>query len=124
MTALSKVRDPYTGEALVTGFYYPSIDEGEFGIGGPKGGDVYLDILPGYYFSARTDDSPVTRVRPGGNHIYMPKRQAMHAMFYLKGPGIKPETVFPPARIIDIVPTLCRHLKLKPPANATGKAVE
>lgn len=121
--ALTKVRDPHTGEALVTGFYYPSTDGENFGIGGPRGGDVYLDILPGYYFSSGVEDSPVKDTRPGGAHVYMPRRPAMHTMFYLKSPGVKGETVLPPARIIDIVPTVCRLLNIKPPADAVGKAI-
>ena len=121
VSALSKIRDPHTGEALVTGFYYPNIDGKRFGIGGVKGGDVYLDILPGYYFSGGFNNKPVKKVRPGGQHIYMPRRKPIHSMFYFKGPGIKSGTVLKEHRIIDIIPTLCHWLGIEPPANATGK---
>ncbi|MCE1245530.1 MAG: alkaline phosphatase family protein [Firmicutes bacterium] len=121
--ALSKARDPITGESIVTGFYYPSVDETRWGIGGPKGGDVYLDLLYGYYFSSAMKDEYASPCEPIGAHIFIPSRKNMHSMFYFSGPGIKAKT-FKPCRIIDIMPTLFNYLKITPPADCKGKTVE
>lgn len=118
VTALSKVRDPETGEALVTGFYYPSVDGDKFGIGGERGGDIYLDILPGYYFSDGYNDLPIKKVSPAGQHVYMPERESIHSMLYCRGPGIKAGGVIPGHRITDIAPSICRLLNIEPPKNA------
>jgi len=108
---------------VVTGFYYPALDEKTFGIGGERGGDVYLDLMPGYYFSGGMNEKAVKKVRPGGSHIYMPKRRRMHAMCYIKGPGIKKGKVLTHCRIIDIVPTLCHMLGIDPPSSSRGKVI-
>lgn len=123
VAALSKARDPETGEALVTGFYYPSIDEEKFGIGGEKGGDVYLDILPGYYFAEGYNETAVKKVTPGGQHIYMPERECIHSMLYCRGPGIPAGKVIEGHKIKDIVPTLCKLLNIEPPKNADGEVI-
>lgn len=124
VSALSKVRDPETGEALVTGFYYPSVDEKKFGIGGERGGEVYLDILPGYYFAGGFNETPVKKVSPEGQHIFMPERECIHSMLYCRGPGIEAGGVIAGHKITDIVPTLCKLLNIEPPKNADGKALQ
>ena len=124
VAALSKARDPETGEALVTGFYYPSIDEKKFGIGGERGGEVYLDILPGYYFAEGYNEATVKKVTPGGQHIYMPERECLHSMMYCRGPGIEAGGVIAGHKITDIVPTLCRLLNIEPPKNADGEGIK
>jgi predicted AlkP superfamily pyrophosphatase or phosphodiesterase len=118
--ALSRARDPKTGKAIVTGFYYPAQDEEKWGIGGAKGGDVYLDLLSGYYFSSGINKEYATNIDPIGAHIFLPLRKNVRSMFYLRGPGVEPGEIYPPCRIIDIVPTLCNYLKINPPADSRG----
>ena len=122
VVALTAARDPDTGGAIVTGFYYPTVDSATFGIGGRRCGDVYLDLAPGLTFSASPKGPVVTRLpQPQGVHMFNPLRDDMHAIFYARGPGVPAGAVLAPVRIIQIVPTLCRLLGISPPLQAVGR---
>lgn len=122
VAALTTVRDPDTGEAVVTGFYYPSVDRATFGIGGSRCGDVYLDLAPRFTFSPSPTGPAVARLAPPqGTHMFNPLRDDMHAIFYARGPGVATGAVLAPVRIIQIVPTLCRLLGISPPLQASGQ---
>jgi hypothetical protein len=93
------------------------------GIGGPYGGDLYLDLLPGYALAAdpRGDALFVPR-RPNtsGFHMVDARRADMHAIFYGVGPHFKRGAAIGPVRTIDVAPTIAHLLGIQPPAAATG----
>jgi predicted AlkP superfamily phosphohydrolase/phosphomutase len=123
--ALLAARDPRSGAALVERVFRPQDFPG-LGIGGPRGGDLYFDPAPGLYPSARLRDEVVSAARNAGGsgeHGYYPERRAMHAIFYLAGPGVAAGARLPAIRHIDVAPTLARLLGLPAPPQSIGRIV-
>ncbi len=106
-TLLSAV-DPETGERIVTHVFRPGEVVG-LGMGGPTGGDLYLDLAYGY--GPAEPGTSVARwlaSRMGmGGHGYYPLRAEMQTVWFLAGGGILPGQELAPVRQIDIAPTLC-----------------
>lgn len=98
----------------------------ELGVGGRFGGQMYLDLQPGYYFDAdATAESPF-RARPSnssGSHIFDSRRPELFAMFYAAGPEFKRGAKIGGIRNIDVAPTVSRLLGIRPPAQATGRVL-
>jgi predicted AlkP superfamily pyrophosphatase or phosphodiesterase len=120
--ALLSARDPRTGRPIVTRVFRPDEVIG-LGMGGPAGGDLYLDFAPGFaprnslqtdWVSA--DPSPIG----AGTHGFFPLRTKMQAIFFLGGAGVTHDTQIPGMRQIDVAPTIARLLGIPAPANATG----
>lgn len=125
--ALRAVRDPKTQARVVTSVFHANQADPTLGIGGAAGGDLYLDLQSGLYFNAAPDGDLRFKARHpfmSGGHIFNPARATMHAVFYLAGPGVKQGVVLPPARSIDVAPTLCRLLGIPSPMQATGRVLE
>lgn len=125
--ALRAVRDPKTQARVVTGVFHADQADPKLGIGGPTGGDLYLDLQSGMYFNAAADGD--LRFKPrhpfmSGGHVFNPTRSTMHAVFYLAGPGVKKGVVLGPARSIDVAPTLCRLLGIRSPLQASGRVLK
>ncbi len=123
--ALLAVRDPEGGTAVVERLFRPDRTP-SFGLGGPRSGDLYFDLAPGYY--ARHGLSPQAVVdtrRPwgGGEHGFWPQRRDMHAIFYLAGKGVPAGVKLPGVRHIDVAPTLSALLGIPAPAQATGRVI-
>lgn len=124
--ALRAVRDPKTQARVVTGVFHADQADPKLGIGGPTGGDLYLDLQSGLYFNPAADGEALFKPRHpfmSGGHIFNPSRATMHAVFYLAGPGVKKGLVLPPARSIDVAPTLCRLLGVRMPLQANGRVL-
>jgi predicted AlkP superfamily phosphohydrolase/phosphomutase len=121
--ALSDVRD---GDRLVVTQIVDADETGEpMGIGGDAGGDVYIDLLPGYDFdAARSPGKVITQLEPIGNHGFNPLRLPMRTLMVLNGPGIAAGQRLQGARLIDFAPTLAKLLRIPAPKNATGKVLE
>lgn len=120
--AFLDAKDPRTGKHLVWRVFTAEEAPG-LGLGGPKGGDLYLDFASGYYPRSVPSDSVVALPRGGGSlgmHGYWPQRRRMHAIFYAAGPGLRAGVEIPGVRHIDIAPTLSHVLGIPPPADATG----
>jgi predicted AlkP superfamily phosphohydrolase/phosphomutase len=120
--ALLAAKDPKTGQSVVTAFYPP---DPAYGNDGPTGGELYMDLLPGYYFNAKTISASWWAPRlafMSGGHIFHPDRRTMHASFAMAGPGV-PHKVLGPVRTIDVVPTVCDFLGIKPPVGAEGQSL-
>ncbi|HVL38464.1 MAG TPA: alkaline phosphatase family protein, partial [Fimbriimonadaceae bacterium] len=120
--ALLTARDPQTGLAPVVAVYRPGQMEG---LGGPAGGDLYLDLAPGYYPSnslaqrvAEASRSPIG----DGVHGFNPSLRKMHAIFYLHGPGIGARPL-PPMKQIDVAPTLLQLMGVPPPPTVRGRVL-
>jgi len=123
--ALLNAIDPETGRHIVVATWRPE-DLVGMGIGGPAGGDLYLDFLPGYYPSAsaaKEITSATDAMRGAGVHGFFPQRRSMQAIFYLGGPGVAQGKKIPGVRVCDIAPTICRLMGIPVPADATGHVV-
>ena len=95
------------------------------GIGGESGGDLYLDLLPGYDFDAGMGPGTlVTQREPHGNHGFNPLRLSMRTVMVFNGPGIAAGQRLQGARIIDFAPTLAKLLGLPALKDARGRVLQ
>jgi predicted AlkP superfamily phosphohydrolase/phosphomutase len=123
--ALLEAVDPATGGRIVTRVWRPEEFVG-LGIGGPAGGDLYLDVATGYYPSNRLSSdvtSPGSAIIGNGVHGFYPQLRKMQAIFYLGGPGVAQNKRIPGVRVIDIAPTICRLMGIPLPADSNGIVV-
>jgi hypothetical protein len=119
--ALAAVRDADTEQPVVTGFFTPAEHGERYGIGGPAGGDLYFDVLPGYAASDLKGDDVVVERGAGGTHGFLPSRDDMLAICVARGPGFRPGAKLPLIRSIQIAPMIAGILGIDPPSSATGK---
>jgi len=122
--ALLDMRDPTSGEPIVTAVHTPE-DATGMGIGGPAGGDLYFELAPGYYPSNRANPAlvgPYANDIGGGVHGFFPYRRTMSAIFYAAGPGLAKGVELPVMRHVDVFPTLFRAAGLPTPKDAVGVA--
>ncbi|HEY6547226.1 MAG TPA: alkaline phosphatase family protein, partial [Vicinamibacteria bacterium] len=115
-SVLRGLRDPRTGEALVTEVLAPGV---ETGLGGPQGGDVYFRLVPHVFPDGDLAAAVVYDAAPGGEHLLEPTRPEMHASFVVAGPGVATGELGV-IRQVDIAPTLAALLGLRPPAQSSG----
>lgn len=97
----------------------------ELGIMGPRGGDVYLDPVPGTTFDpAATATVLVSELsQPVGGHLFDPRRSDMLASLTLAGPGVKPGSRLGRIAQTQIAPTVAALLGIQPPAQAQRPAL-
>jgi predicted AlkP superfamily phosphohydrolase/phosphomutase len=119
---LASLRD---GERAVVKTVYDAETEGPaMGIGGEVGGDLYIELAPGYDFDPRVGPGPlITEAEPYGNHGTDPSQSSMHTVMVLNGPDIHAGEKLADVRIIDFAPTLARLLNLPAPKDATGRVL-
>lgn len=92
-----------------------------FGIGGDAGGDLYIELMPGYDFdSAITPGKLISERDPIGNHGFSPLRPSMRTLLVLNGAGVQPGRRLSGVTLIDFAPTLSSLLGIAAPAQATG----
>lgn len=123
--ALLDARDPETGHHVIPRVFRADQFPG-LGIGGPRGGDLYYDLAPGYYPQSSFPPQTVAATsQPWGHgvHGFFPQRRTMHAIFYAAGPGLKQGVKLPGIRHIDIAPTLAWLLGIPAPAQAQGQVL-
>lgn len=120
--ALLALRD---GDVPVVRAVYDAAIEGEaLGIGGPVGGDLYVELAPGYDFDPRiAPGALISQSSPYGAHGANPEQSAMRTLMVLSGPGIRPGQKIAGARVIDFAPTLAELLGLPKPNDAAGRAL-
>jgi predicted AlkP superfamily phosphohydrolase/phosphomutase len=121
--ALEGLRDPQTGEALITAIY-ESATEGVLQPGGVTSGDLFVDLAPGYYTSGSFGGGQlVTVTPPSGNHGFLPTRDDMLAICLAWGPDIPSGARWPQARSIDIAPTVLKLLGLPVAGDLPGRSL-
>jgi predicted AlkP superfamily pyrophosphatase or phosphodiesterase len=116
----------HDGKPLVTATFEPDADlQAELGLGGSRGGDLYLDLRPGYYFDSDWKTTEVFKALAPGSagHVFDPRREDMHAMQAYWGPGVKRGASVGPVQNTWLAPTVCRLLGIPAPAQATGRVV-
>jgi predicted AlkP superfamily phosphohydrolase/phosphomutase len=122
--ALQSAKDPVTGNALIKALYRNEA-YAELGFGGEAGGDVLLDFADDYYPSAsRSDNIAGVVASPIGSGVHggFSKRPKLQAICYMAGGPIAKGKRGPAIRQIDVAPTLCALLGIRPPAQAVGSA--
>ena len=119
---LFEIRD---GERqVVTGVYNAQTDGDAMGIGGESGGDIYIDLLPGYEPDPKLGAPELVAKRePHGMHGFNPLRPSMRTLMVLNGPGVQAGQLLRGARILDFAPTLAELLRVPIPKDATGRVL-
>ncbi|HWO43715.1 MAG TPA: alkaline phosphatase family protein [Candidatus Eisenbacteria bacterium] len=120
--ALLGVRD---GERQpISAVFDAQLEGAALGIGGEAGGDLYLDLLPGYDFDPRLRASEVAGPHePRGAHGFHPDRPSMQTILVLNGPGVAAGRRLGRASITDFAPTLAKLLAIPVPRHATGRVL-
>jgi predicted AlkP superfamily phosphohydrolase/phosphomutase len=110
---------------VVTGIYDAQTDGDAMGIGGESGGDLYVDLLPGYEWDAKLGAVDVISKRePHGMHGFNPQRVSMRTIMVFNGPGVQTKRKLSDVRIIDFAPTLAKLLDLPGLPDATGRVLD
>ncbi|HKY10170.1 MAG TPA: alkaline phosphatase family protein, partial [Candidatus Binatia bacterium] len=119
---LLKLRDG--DQPIVKAVYDGEVDGANLGIGGEVGGDIYVELVPGYDFDPRIAPGSLVSEAPAyGNHGANPAQTAMRTLMVFNGPGVRPGQKLTNVRIIDFAPTLARLLDLPRPKDATGRVL-
>jgi predicted AlkP superfamily phosphohydrolase/phosphomutase len=109
---------------VVTDVYDAQADGNAMGIGGESGGDIYIDLLPGYGFDPRlAAPDLITAREPHGMHGFNPLRSSMRSLMVLNGPGVQAGRRLSGVQIIDFAPTLAWLLGAPAPRNSTGRVL-
>lgn len=110
---------------VVTAIHDVEIHRDRLGIGGATGGDIYIDLAPGYDFDWRAGAGPIiARREPVGLHGFNPLRASMRTIMVLSGPGVAAGRRLGDVRLIDIAPTLAKLLDLPRPRDAIGRVLD
>ena len=121
--ALLDIRDG--DRRVISEIYDAAVDGATLGIGGEGGGDLYIDLVPGYELDARLNRRDLITPRdPHGTHGFNPTRPSMHTVMVFNGPGIKTGAQLKDIRIVDFAPTLARALNIPVPKDAWGRVIE
>jgi predicted AlkP superfamily phosphohydrolase/phosphomutase len=92
---------------VVTAIFDGETDGEAKGIGGEVGGDIYIELSPGYDFDPRVSGgSLIADTEPYGFHGTNPAQPSMRTVMLLNGPGIRAGIKLENVRIIDFAPTL------------------
>ncbi|MGH9390406.1 MAG: alkaline phosphatase family protein, partial [Vicinamibacteria bacterium] len=123
-SALSSLKDPVSGERIVTALFEPST-AGLLQPGGESTGDLFLDFAPGYYPSTSTSISGVVveRTEPSGEHVFVPTRRDMLAIFGAYGPRIPKGVNLGRVQAIDVTPTILDLLGIEPTPELPGESL-
>jgi predicted AlkP superfamily phosphohydrolase/phosphomutase len=109
---------------VVTAIVDAELDGEAKGIGGEVGGDIYIELAPGYDFDPRVSGgSLITDTEPYGFHGTNPAQPSMRTLMVLNGPAIRAGTKLENVQIIDFAPTLAWLLNLPKPKDATGRVL-
>jgi predicted AlkP superfamily phosphohydrolase/phosphomutase len=120
---LMKVRDG--DQPVVKAVYDAAVQGPEMGIGGPAGGDLYIELAAGYDFDPRMIAGPlITQVEPYGTHGANPEQSSMRTLMVINGPGIVAGRRLHDVRIIDFAPTLAALLDFPAPKQAFGRVLQ
>ena len=123
--ALLAATDPDTGKRIVTRIFRREEDSG-LGIGGPAGGDLYLDLAAGYTASSALSDDVVRKAASPigiGVHGFYPQRSKMQTVWFVAGPGVAAGKEIGGMRLIDIAPTLNYLMGIPSPRNVQGHVI-
>ena len=111
-------------QPVVKAVYDAELDGPAMGFGGEVGGDIYVELAPGYDFDPRiVPGTLVSEAQPHGNHGTNPEQAAIRTLMIFSGPGIRSGQKLTNVRLIDFAPTLAWLLDLPKPKDATGRVL-
>lgn len=111
-------------EPIVKAVYDAQTEGATLGIGGETGGDIYVELAPGYDFDPRIAAGELIReTPPHGGHGADPAQTAMRTLMVFNGPGVQAGQKLKNARIVDFAPTLASLLNIPKPRDATGRVL-
>jgi predicted AlkP superfamily phosphohydrolase/phosphomutase len=121
--ALFEIRDG--DRQVVTALYDAQVEGVLLGVGTDRGGDIYIDVLPGYELDPRLAVADlITRRDPHGMHGFNPARSSMRTLMVLNGPGIKANRKLSDVRLVDFAPTIAKLLRIPPPRDSWGRVLD
>lgn len=97
--------------------YYEYLDELVGRLSRAAGPDALVIALSDHGFQAWTP-------QPGESFAYLTGNHSPEAVLFLAGPGVRRGARLDAPRIVDLTPTLERFLKIAPPAEQEGRALE
>ncbi|WP_031495793.1 alkaline phosphatase family protein [Bryobacter aggregatus] len=101
---LSAFRDE--GKPVFGEWFWPSE---KFGTGGPRGGELYFDLMPGYKAASGTAKRAIEKLDvPKGEHGALPTRPDLQALFIVSGPQVHSRPAM--MRSVDVAPFVLRLL--------------
>jgi predicted AlkP superfamily phosphohydrolase/phosphomutase len=123
-SALSSLKDPASGGSIVTAFFEPATT-GLLQPGGDSTGDLFLDFAPGYYPSTSLSPSGlvVESTSPSGEHVFVPTRRDMLAIFAAYGPRLPKGVNLGRVHAVDVTPTILDLLDIGPAVDLPGKSL-
>jgi predicted AlkP superfamily phosphohydrolase/phosphomutase len=122
-TALLALKDD--GTPVVRGLHDARAEGARLGIGGEAGGDLYIELSPGFDFDPRLGSGDiVVAPSPYGSHGTNPTRASMRTIMAFSGPGVARGKKLRGVRLIDFAPTIARLVSLPAPKNASGRVLE
>jgi predicted AlkP superfamily phosphohydrolase/phosphomutase len=123
-SALSSLKDPISGQRIVTAFFEPAVT-GLLQPGGESTGDLFLDLAPGYYPSTSIPilRETVENTEPSGEHVFVPTRRDMLAIFAVYGPRIPKGANLGRVQAVDVTPTILDLLGIEPPPDLPGRSL-
>jgi hypothetical protein len=109
------------GTQIVTRVFRTGTVEGDsLGIGGPGGGDLYVELAPGYYWNANATGPAIVPLDfPHGEHGFPSIDHDMHPLLCVLGDGAARR--IGEVRSIDIAPTITAWLGISAPADSRGR---
>ena len=109
---------------VVKNLFDAAADQTAMGIGGEVGGDIYVELAPGYDFDPRIRGGTlITEAEPYGMHGANPEQSSMRTLMVLNGPGVRAGRKLTNVRIIDFAPTIAWLLNLPKLKDATGRVL-
>ncbi len=119
--ALLTLRDPTAGRLIVRNVWPARLWQ-EVGSGGPRGGELYLELQPGYYPTWRLQDGKIITAREvtaSGVHGYWPFRRTMWGAFLIASPSVQYH-IEGSIRQTQLVPTVTQLLNIHPSRDVTA----
>lgn len=126
---VGKIRETFLalrdgGQPIVKAVYDVELDGPAMGIGGELGGDIYIELSPGYDFDPRiAPGALISEAQPYGTHGTNPEQTAIRTLMVFNGPGIRSGQKLHNVHLIDFAPTLAWLLDLPKPKDATGRVL-
>lgn len=120
-TALRAVRGEDGAPVVMRTWHVLAADS--LGRGGPVGGQLYYETASGYAWSRGTAGPAAGAGPTGADHGFPSISPDMFTAFCATG-GVIPAHRLPPARTIDVAPTVSAWLAMPAPKHARGRVVE
>jgi hypothetical protein len=120
IAAMGGMRDPVSGEVVLTELLEPGRRGRPVGVGGPSGGDLYLRPAAGVVLSPETRGLAVEPADPTAD-AFDPDRPSARGLLVLDGAGVAGGQSLGPVDAVDVAPTLAALLGLDPPAGTEGR---